>query len=151
MLLLFASTPEAVVDDEPRIDFVESGSIDFSAAQALMQSAARQQLQDICDAMQEGRLVDGQVDCLLTEVEDWLIAEMRRFQSFPELGVDAFDIGRRHVLTGLEMLSEACLVVRYAETLAGLSRALSIAREADDELRRGCEQLDRAADVLQAW
>ncbi|MHB2016915.1 MAG: hypothetical protein ACYCW6_08235 [Candidatus Xenobia bacterium] len=149
MLLLFASN--AVVDDEPRIDFVESGGIDFTAVQNLMHSAVREQLQDICDAMQEGRLADGQVDCLLSEVEDWLIGEMRRFQGFPEPGVDAFEIGRRHVLTGLEMLSEACLVVRYAETLAGLSRALSIAREADDELRRGCEQLDRAADMLQAW
>ena len=88
------------------------------------------------------------MDCLLSELEDWLIGEMRRFQSFPVLHVDAFEIGRQHVLDGLATMSEACLVVRYAETLAGLSQALGMARQADDQLRRGCKQLDRVAAML---
>ena len=54
MLLLLASTAAALLDDEPcSIDFVESGGIDFAAFQALAQSAAMEQLRDICDAMQK--------------------------------------------------------------------------------------------------
>ncbi|HEY3997289.1 MAG TPA: hypothetical protein VGO93_00395 [Candidatus Xenobia bacterium] len=147
-LSLRAMSPDD--DDEIVVDFVESGDIAGGTSISCLGSCVWQQMQAIFSAARENRLTNDQLEMLLCEVQAALVDEMRLFKGFPDIEeFDLYSIGKQHIMTGLEMLSEACLIARFSEQRTGLSKAESIGRQGEDELRSGRQLLNRAAAVVE--
>ncbi len=132
-------------DDECCLDILESGSIHYGNAIALLHTAAYDQLRDVCQAYLQGMLSSDDFERLMLEIETYLYHEIVRFQNFDGTGTELFQVGLARVKTGLATLSEACLVAHYCEHKEGLYRALDIASKADREIVQGRSMLDRAA------
>jgi hypothetical protein len=110
-------------------------------------SAAYSQLLEICKAAEAGDITTRQFSELIDELRAYLDGRIKVFDAYPDLEVADYMAGLDKVTGALFRFYEASQKAAHfaeARSVSFLHEALSMAREAEDELAQGLHALERA-------